>query len=168
MTTRKIRTDQPSSGKPLLLFIPSSVNDGFVDTDWTTIVEAPEFSIPSNGDNAVLDPEDLDRELRPGEIYFETPLTVTNTSETSQWVELQIVLEGESGQAIPVTPQITVPGKESVYLQIQGLRLLKTDLGNDEPGGLLQIRCQTSDTVTVIGSAVELEASDHAPDTEDL
>jgi translation initiation factor 2 gamma subunit (eIF-2gamma) len=79
-----------------------------------------------------------------------------------------MVLEGESGQEIPITPQITVPGKEAVYLQIQGLRLLKTNLGNDEPGGLLQIRCQTDDSVTVIGSAVELEASAHAPDTEDL
>ena len=62
----RIVTDQPSSGKSLLLFIPTATNSGFVNTTWTTIAEAPDFSIPSSGDDGIVpDPSDSDRELRP-------------------------------------------------------------------------------------------------------
>lgn len=163
----RINTDQPSSGKPLLLYIPSDTNSGFVNTTWTTIAEAPDFSIPASGDDGVtLDPSDSGRELRPGEVFFETPLQAINTTATTRWVELQMLLQGTSGQAIPVTPRVSVPAGESVYLPIQGLRLLKTDLSNTNPGGRLQVQAQVNNAIKIIGSAVELEALDHAPDTE--
>lgn len=163
----RINTDQPSSGKPLLLYIPSSSNSGFVNTSWTTIAEAPDFSIPVSGDDGTtVDPADSGRELRPGEVFFETPLQVINTTATICWVELQMLLQGTSGQAIPVTPRVSVPGGESVLLPVQGLRLLKTDLTNTQPGGRLQIQAEVNNALKVIGTAVELEAQDHAPDTE--
>jgi hypothetical protein len=163
----RINTDQPSSGKPLLLYIPSSTNNGFVNTAWTTIAEAPDFSIPSSGDEGiVIDPADSGRELRPGEVFFETPLQCMNTTATSRWVELQMLLQGNSGQAIPLSPRVVVPAGESVYLAVQGLRLLKTDLTNTQPGGRLQIQAEVNNAIKVIGSAVELEAQTHAPDTE--
>jgi hypothetical protein len=214
----RIRTDQPSSGKPLLLFVPSGSNNGFVNTTWGTIAEAPDFSIPSSGDDtAIADPVDNGRELRPGEVFFETPLQAINTTATSRWVELRIVLQGVSGQEIPATPRIVVPAGESVYLAIQGLRLLKTsfpaavtagsfvvgqsyqiisvgdtsftDIGASgntvgvtftatgvgsgtgtaalvSAGGRLQVQAEVNNAIKVIGSAVELEAQDHAPDTE--
>jgi hypothetical protein len=163
----RINTDQPSSGKPLLLYIPSSTNNGFVNTTWTTIAEAPDFSIPSSGDEGiVIDPADSGRELRPGEVFFETPLQCMNTTATSRWVELQMLLQGNSGQAIPLSPRVVVPAGESVYLAVQGLRLLKTDLTNTQPGGRLQIQAEVNNAIKVIGSAVELEAQTHAPDTE--
>jgi len=163
----RISTDQPSSGKPLLLFIPTASNNGFVNTTWQTLAEAPDFSIPaSGGDGAVADPADADRELRPGEVFIETPLTVVNTTATTRWVEAQMLLQGNSGQAIPVSARVPVPGGETVYLPIQGLRLLKTDLTNTQPGGRLQIQAEVNNALKVIGTAVELEAADHAPDTE--
>ena len=163
----RINTDQPSSGKPLLIYIPSSSNSGFVNTTWTTIAEAPDFSIPSSGDDGiVVDPAASGRELRPGEVYFETPLQCINNTATSQWVELQMLLQGNSGQAIPLSPQVEVPAGESVYLAIQGQRLLKTDLTNTQPGGRLQIRAEVNNAIKINGNAVELEAQDHAPDTE--
>jgi hypothetical protein len=165
----RINTDQPSSGKPLLLYIPTATNSGFVNTTWTAIAnaEAPDFSIPGSGDDgAVADPADADRELRPGEVFIESPLTVVNTTATTRWVEVRMLLQGTSGQSIPVTPRVPVPGGEAVYLPIQGLRLLKTDLTNTEPGGRLQIQAEVGNALTVIGTAVELEAADHAPDTE--
>ena len=163
----RIQTDQPSSGKPLLLFIPAAVNSGFVNTTWQTLAEAPDFSIPASGDDgAVADPADADRELRPGEVFFEAPLAVRNTTATTRWVEVQMLLQGSNGQAIPVTPRVPVPGDETVYLPVQGLRVLKTDLANTQPGGRLQIRAEVGDALTIIGTAVELEAADHAPDTE--
>lgn len=215
----RIATDQPSSGKPLQLFIPSSANSGFVNTTWFTLVEAPDFSVPGTGDaGAVLDPADAGRELRPGEVFFESPLTVVNTTATTRWVELRILLQGNSGQAIPVTPRVPVPGGEAIYLPIQGLRVLKTSANNviataltsaqngniyeivavgttdftligaasntlgtvftksgstgsgtgiaGQPGGRLQIQGEVNNALTVVGSAVELEALTHAPDSE--
>lgn len=163
----RIKTDQPSSGKPLLLFIPTASNNGFVNTTWQTLAEAPDFSIPASGDDgAVADPADADRELRPGEVFIETPLAVTNTTATTRWVEAQMLLQGNSGQAIPLTVRVPVPGGETVYLPIQGLRLLKTDLTNTQPGGRLQIQAEVNNALKVMGTAVELEAADHAPDTE--
>lgn len=164
----RIRTDQPSSGKPLLLFIPTATNSGFVTTMWTTIAEAPDFSIPASGDDGtVADPADAGRELRAGEVFIEAPLTVTNTNQAiTYWVELQMLLQGTNGQAIPVSQRVPVPAGETVYLPIQGLRLLKTDLTSTQPGGRLQIRAQVSDALKIFGTAVELEAGAHAPDTE--
>lgn len=163
----RINTDQPSSGKPVILFIPTATNSGFVNTTWTTLAEAPDFSIPSTEDDgAVADPADATRELRPGEVFIETPLQAINVTGTTRWVELQLVLEGASGQAIPLSPQVRVPANESVYLPIQGIRLLKTNLTNTDPGGRLQVRSEVNNAIRVIGSAVELEAQNHAPDTE--
>jgi len=157
----RIRTDQPSSGKPLQLLIPSA---GFVPNSWTTLVEAPDYSIPGTGDTGVtLDPVDSGRELRPGEVFLEAPLTCINTDTTARWVELQIFTQ--TNHAVPVTPQISIPPKESVYLPIQGLRLLKTSFAASN-GDRLQIRASVGSSIKIIGSAVELEALTHAPDSE--
>ena len=157
----RIRTDQPSSGKPLQLLIPSA---GFVPNSWTTLAEAPDFSIPGTGDTGVtLDPSDTGRELRPGEVFLEAPLTTINTDPVTRWVELQILTQ--SGNTVPVTPQINIPAKEAVYLPIQGLRLLKINFSAAN-GDRLQIRASTGSSIKVLGSAVELEALTHAPDSE--
>jgi hypothetical protein len=157
----RIRTDQPSSGKPLQLLISSA---GFVPNTFTTLAEAPDYSIPGTGDTGVtLDPADTGRELRPGEVFLEAPLTCINTDTTTRWVELQILTQ--SNHAVPVTPQISIPPKESVYLPIQGLRLLKTTFSASN-GDRLQIRASNGSSIKIIGSAVELEALTHAPDSE--
>lgn len=157
----RIRTDQPSSGKPLQLLIPSA---GFVPNSWTTLAEAPDYSIPGTGDTGVtLDPVDTGRELRPGEVFLEAPLTCINTDTSARWVELQIFTQ--TNHAVPVTPQISIPPKESVYLPIQGLRLLKTSFAASN-GDRLQIRASVGSSIKIIGSAVELEALTHAPDSE--
>lgn len=157
----RIRTDQPSSGKPLQLFIAAS---GFVPSTFTTIAEAPDFSVPGTGDAGVtLDPADSSRELRPGEVFIEAPLACLNNDTVTRWVELQLLTQG--GQTIPWSPQISVPAKEAIYVPIQGLRLLKTDFAAGN-GDRLQIRASTGSAIKIMGSAVELEALTHAPDSE--
>lgn len=160
-----IITDQPSSGKPVVIFIPTATNSGFVNTSWFTVLEAPYFSIPEVSEDGVPDPGDSGRELRPGETFVEAPLVVTNTTATSRWVELQVLLQGASGQAIPITQRVVVPASETIYIPIQGLRLLKTDY-TDAVGGRLQIRAEVNNALRIFGSASELEASDHAPDSD--
>lgn len=157
----RINTDQPSSGKPLQLFIASS---GFVPVTFTTLAEAPDFSVPGTGDTgATLDPADSARELRPGEVFLEAPLTAINKDTVVRWVELQILTQG--GETIPITPQVSIPANEAIYLPIQGLRLLKTSFVAAN-GDRLQVRASSGSAIKVIGSAVELEALTHAPDSE--
>ena len=157
----RIKTDQPSSGRPLQLFIPSA---GFVPSSFTTIAEAPDFSVPGTGDTGVtLDPADSGRELRPGEVFLEAPLTCINTDTVARWVELQILTQTQ--HAVPLIPQISIPPKEAIYLPIQGLRLLKTNFAAVS-GDRLQIRASMGSAIKIMGSAVELEALTHAPDSE--
>ena len=163
----RINTDQPSSGKPIQLFIPrlQSADSGLIPTTWFTLIEAPDFSVPATGDaGAIPDPADADRELRPGEVFIEAPLIVRNTTATARWVEVSVEMRGNFALRISLTPQVLVPAGETVALQIQGYRLLK------EPaiavGDRLQIRAETNDSLTCFGSASELEAQTHAPDSE--
>lgn len=157
----RIRTDQPSSGKPLQLLIPSA---GFVPSTFTTIAEAPDYSVPGTGDTGVtLDPADSSRELRPGEVFIEAPLTCINTDTVARWVELQLL--SQTNHAVPWSPQILIPPKEAIYVPIQGLRLLKTNF-TASSGDRLQIRASIGTAIRIMGSAVELEALTHAPDSE--
>lgn len=163
----RIRTDQPSSGKSTLVLIPATTNGGFVNTSWTTIAEAPDFSIPNTGGSGIVpDPSDVNRELRPGEVFIETQLLVTNVTGSTSWVQIQIKLEGTSGQEIPLSTQVPVAGGQTIILDGRGIVLLKTNLTNTEPGGRLQIRAQTNNALIVAGAATEREAPQHAPDTE--
>jgi hypothetical protein len=67
-----------------------------------------------------------------------------------------------------LTPQINVPANSSVSIPIQGLRLLcrAVQTASSVYGGRLLAKAQVSNAIKVIGSATELEASDHAPNNE--
>ena len=112
-----------------------------------------------------VDPADADRELRPGEVFIESPLIATNLTANTRWVEAQIILQGTSGSEIVVAPRIPVPPNMAVYVPVQGLRLLKTDFAATV-GGRLQVRAEVVDAIKVYGSAAELEAATHEPNTE--
>lgn len=106
----RIYTDQPSSGKPLNIVVPATVNNGFVNTDWTELAEAPDFSMPTTGASVlVTDASYPDREIRGGEILFERPLTAYNYTGTPRWVQLEMALPSsgssfETGHLIPAGP----------------------------------------------------------------
>jgi hypothetical protein len=157
----RILTDQPSSGKPLALAVA-----GFVPTTATTIAEAPDFSVPSTGITGItVDPTNADRELRAGEVYLESPLIATNSTSTTRWVEVSIVMQGATGDTIVIAPQTPVPANAAIQIPVQGLRLLKTDFTATN-GGRLQVRAEVASAIRVYGSAVELEALTHQPNTE--
>lgn len=163
----RISTDQPSSGKPIQLRLPTSVNGGFLDDTFTILAEAPDFTVPSTGDTGVtLDPLDPSRELRPGEVFFETPLYACNSDNDPATVILAIIPQDESDEVPLMT--VVVPSNETVLIPIQGLRLIKTDFDAAD-GDRLVARVESSldtDQITLHGSAAELMMADHAPDTE--
>ena len=106
----RIYTDQPSDGAALNLRIPATVNGGFVDTVWTELIEAPDFSVPSSGGlGAVIDRNLPTREIRGGEVSFDGPLIAHNSSSSACWVQLETVLPSvgasfEAGAFIPAGP----------------------------------------------------------------
>ena len=69
-----------------------------------------------------------------------------------------------SGEVI-VAPRVNVASNGSAQIPIQGLRLLKTTFAH-EVGGRLLARAEVSGALKVYGSAVELEAATHAPNTD--
>ena len=111
----------------------------------------------------VVDPGDSSRVLAPGEVAFRAPLAVTNTTSTTRWVQLQVLLE--SGDAIPLTNQVPVPAQETLYLPIQGQRLVKYNFAAAN-GGRLQVRAEAGNALKDYGVASEGGAADHAPDSE--
>jgi hypothetical protein len=106
----RIYTDQPSDGAPINVFVPATVNGGFVSTTWMELVEAPDFSVPSTGALGIVPDANIEgREIRGGETYFETPLTCYNSSNSPRWVQLEMVLPSigalfETGAFIPAGP----------------------------------------------------------------
>ena len=159
----RILTDRPSSAKSVILYVPTAVNSGFVNTTYYTLIECNDYSIPDEGDpGSTPDPGDADRVLVAGEVAFRAPLMVTNATSSSRWVELQVLLS--DGQAIPVTSQIMVPSFDSILVPIQGQRLVKYNFTGT--GARLQIRAQVNNALRVYGVAAESAASDHAPDSE--
>lgn len=166
----RIYTDQPSTGKPVQIYRPPANNNGFLTVNWLDLAEARDFSVPSAGDDGTTpDPDNADRDLRPGEIFFETPLAVLNYTTTACWFQLRLIQQGGNDtpglQEILLCPEITVPPNDTIFFPIQGFRLLKTNFSSQR-GDRLQARAQFDASLKVLGSAIELEALDHAPDTE--
>jgi hypothetical protein len=74
-------------------------------------------------------------------------------------------MQGATGDTIVIAPQIPVPANAAIQIPVQGLRLLKTDFTATN-GGRLQVRAEVADAIRVYGSAVELEALTHQPNTD--
>jgi hypothetical protein len=153
----KILTDQPQTKRFTLQRLAT--------TSFTTLVEAPYFSVPlTDEDVAVEDPDDVDRELRAGEIFIASAIQVTNKTSTGRTIE--IVLEGEGGTDTVLAPAMMVPGNDVLYLP-PGISLFKRDL--DDPTATadrLRVRASANSALEITVSVVEREAIDHAPDTE--
>lgn len=164
----RIITDEPSTGKNIILFAKN------ISTDWVTLCEAPDFSVPLGGnDPQYEDPQDSERELSPGEIFIGAPILVTNKDiALSCWVEFRVVKETDTENpteddisVVSVTPKVSVSYSESIQIPLQGLVLIKSDV-NLTYGGRLQVRAERVETLDVYGAASESAYADHAPDTE--
>lgn len=153
----KIITNQPQARRNIIQVA--------IGTILSTVAEAPYFSVQlSNEDLAVVDPNDLDRELRAGELFFATAIQIANISNVSCTVNMEIV--GENGVVTSLAPDLMVPAKE-VLLLPAGLSLFKRDLTNPtNAGDQLRIQASTSGALTLTMLVVEREAIDHAPDRE--
>ena len=164
-----IKTDQPSTGKSIIL---SKRN---VPITWYTLYETAHYSIPLTGETPrYADESDADRELLPGEAFISSPLLVTNKdSSHTVSVDVRIINEcsvldvpDDSEYAITIVKNLRIGKNESVQVPIQGMSLLKSKFDTFY-GSRLQVKASLADALDVYGSAVESSYPDHA-EAEDI
>ena len=148
----RITCRTPSTGKPIRV---SKVN---VPTTYTTVAEAPDFSVPDTSIKYVTrDPLDDGRAVRPGEVFFLTPLAARNKDTVTRWIEIILVTEDsitiELGRA-------RVPAGDTAFIPLQGRSLFKRD-PNSASGDRLQIRAETNNVFDVWSSAEEKLSNEH-------
>ena len=131
----RITCRTPSTGKPIRVILAN------VGTSFTTIAEAPDFSVPDASNKFVdRDPTDESRAIRSGEVFFLTPLAARNKDTETRWIEVQLLTE--DGTAISFG-KVDVPAGDTVYIPLQGRSLFKRDK-NAANGDRIQIRAQVT------------------------
>jgi len=149
----RITCRTPSTGRPIRISLAD------VPTTFTSISEAPDFSVPDTSNRyADRDPLDTTRAIRPGEHFLLTPLSAKNKDTVDRWVEVQLV--EEDGTVIEFG-RTTVPPGDTAFIPLQGRSLFKRDpLGAN--GDVLQVRAETSAVFDVWGTAEEKLSSEHS------
>lgn len=151
MTRITCRT--PSTGKPLRF----TLND--IGTDFVTIAEAPDFSVPDTSNKyPVRDPLDSTRGIRPGEIFFLTPLAVKNKDTVTRWIEVQLLQE--DGTIIDFA-KIFIPKNDTAFVPLQGRSIFKRD-ANVSNGDRIQIRAEVANVLDVWASGEERPSNEHS------
>lgn len=148
----RITCKTPSTGKGI------TVTKVDVTTNFTVIAEAPDFSVPDPSNNfPIRDPQDDSRTIRPGEVFFITPIAAKNKSSNTLWIEVQLVTESNTtidfGRA-------KVPGNDTVFIPIQGRSLFKRD-SSGSVGDRLVIRAQANSAFDIWAAAEEKLSNEH-------
>lgn len=145
----------PSTGYPENLYLID-----VPDTVFTTVgpigpytglgANAPDYSIPDpSRQYETRDPLDDARAIIPGQIFFLTPLSVTNKSVTEAYLDCQIL--AQDGTIINVGRAV-VPAGDTAYIPLQGRSLLKRNPIPDD-GDQLQVMASDPNAFDVIISA---------------
>jgi hypothetical protein len=143
----------PSTGKPIRISLAN------VPTTFVKIAEAPDFSIPdSSARFPVRDPADPSRAIRPGEVFFLTPLSAVNKSNEDRWIEVRLVTE--TSQVISFS-RIEVPAGDTAFIPLQGRSIFKRD-ATGSIGDSIEIRAQDTNTFDIWASAEEKPSNEHA------
>ena len=148
----RITCRTPSTGKPIRAALAN------VPATFTTISEAPDFSVPDTSERFEnRDPVDETRAIRPGEIFFLTPLAAKNKDTSTRWIDVQIVSEDnitiEFGRA-------EVPAGDTALIPIQGRSLFKRNPDGSN-GDRLQVRAQIANVFDVWVSGEEKLSNEH-------
>lgn len=148
----RITCRTPSTGKPVRV---SMVN---VTNAYTTIAEAPDFSVPDASTKySTRDPVDESRAIRPGEVFFLTPLAARNKDSVTRWVE--VILVTEDGITVELG-RARVPAGDTAFIPLQGRSLFKRD-PNAANGDRVQIRAESNGVFDVWASAEEKLSNEH-------
>lgn len=143
----------PSTGKGIRI-AESNVANTFI-----TIAEAPDFSVPDASVKfPTRDPSDAGRAIRPGEVFFLTPLAAKNKDTVDRWIEVSLVTEDSDTIEIG---KIEVPAGDTAFIPLQGRSLFKRGANNTN-GDTLQVRAEVSSIFDVWAAAEERLSSEHS------
>lgn len=149
----RIKCRTPSTGKGL------SITKTDVSTTAETIAEAPDFSVPDASSKFdERDPLDPSRAIRPGEIFFLTPLAAKNKDSVERWIEVSLVTETTATVQLG---KVTVPAGDTAFIPLQGRSLFKRN-PTGTYGDRLQVRAETTSTFDVWTAAEERLSSEHS------
>lgn len=149
----RITCRTPSTGKALSLYINQ------VSTSWTTFAEAPDFSLPDASEKyADRDPLDAGRAIRPGEVFFLTPVSARNTDTVTRWIELKLITESS---AEVLLGKVEVPAGDTTFLPLQGRSLLKR-VPAGTFGDRIQVRAETATSFDIWAAGEEKLSSEHS------
>jgi hypothetical protein len=149
----RIKCRTPSTGKPIRVAL-SNVTDTYV-----SVAEAPDFSVPDASNKfPVRDPLDLGRAIRPGEVFFLTPMSAKNKDTVTRWIETRLVTEDlieiELGR-------IEVPAGDTAFIPLQGRSLFKRT-ANNANGDTLEVRAELNNIFDIWAAAEEKLSSEHS------
>jgi hypothetical protein len=148
----RITCRTPSTGKPLRIAL---ANVGVTNI---SIAESPDFSVPdASGTYSVRDPLDNTRAIRPGEVFFLTPLAARNKS--SSLIYLETSLYTENNVRIEFA-NVAIPPNDTAFIPLQGRSLFKRD-ANTPIGDIIQVRASIANTIDVWAAAEEKLSSEH-------
>lgn len=148
----RITCKTPSTGK--------GINVTMVDVtaSFTTIAEAPDFSVPDPSNNYTSrDPLDDSRAIRPGEVFFITPISAKNKTSSARWIEVELIKE--DGSAVSFG-RVNVPGYDTAFIPVQGRSLFKRN-PNGTYGDRIQIRAETTNVFDIWAAAEEKLSNEH-------
>ena len=149
----RITCRTPSTGKAV------RASSNAVTTQFITIIDAPDFSVPDASTKfPVRDPSAEDRAIRPGEIFFLTPLMAYNKDTVDRWIEVRLYTEANT--AI-VVGRVEVPAGDTVFVPVQGRSLFKRN-ANTAVGDSLQVRAEANNIFDVWVAGEEKLSSEHS------
>ena len=149
----RIKCRTPSTGSPINFTFSG------ITTAWTTLAEAPDFSVPDTSNvYPDRDPDDSGRAIRVGEIFFLTPVFARNKTDQDCWIEVKLL--SENGVSIECPGRMVVPARDTALIPVQGRSLLKR-VAENEFGDRLQVRAQTNYALDLWATAEEKPSSEH-------
>lgn len=148
----RITCRTPSTGKPLTIALSN------VGTSLTTVSEAPDFSVPDASNSyTVRDPLDNTRAIRPGEVFFLTPLAAKNKSSNLVWVTTSLYTENNVRIELA---NVAVPANDTAFIPLQGRSLFKRN-ANTSNGDIIQVQASISNSIDIWAAAEEKLSSEH-------
>jgi len=168
-TTSRIYCKTPSTGTVQNFTFPPLGSSTLVTNEWITIAQARDFSVPDARQvYADRDPTDSTRGIRPGEIFFITPVFVANTDDltavaVSRKIEIRILLE--DGRSILCPGKMLVPPGDTAMVPVQGRSLLKRS-STSSVGDRLEIKIYPITTETSTSKIYIWASSEEKPSAE--
>ena len=148
----RITCRTPSTGKSLRLIYQD------VPTTYVTLAEAPDFSVPDASNKFdERDPNDVGRAIRPGEIFFLTPLAAKNKDTVTRWIETILVTEEDFTIEIG---KVEVPAGDTAFIPLQGRSIFKRTADNSV-GDAIKVRAETASVFDIWIAGEEKLSSEH-------